>query len=744
MLRRWRVFWVMMVLLLAACDVAPAPERTPTVVPSPTQNETEIALEWTATPEPTATHTLTATATVTASPTSTDEPTATPSDTATATRTPSITSTSTATLTPSPTNSPTATATGTASPTATATNTLTPTSTDTATATPSPTHTLTPSPTLTNTPTASATATATDTPIPTDTRSPTPTNSPTATATMTNTVTPTPTPSPSQTPTATDTATATLTITPTATLTATITSTPSPSATNTLPPTATQLPTLGPTRTPLPTDTPSITPSQTATATNTSTPTPTPTITPSPGVTATITNTPTSTTTPTTTLTATLTPRPTVTITTTITVTDTVTPEGDGNTPIPTATVGFLLPTAESINPLGLFGTATPTSTATNTPIAADVTGTPIPTEIPGDSTDPNDPTGDGAGATASPEPGVTLLPTRDGVLQSAPTNTPFGFGGTGGIASAPGNIAIRSGDGRFVTAGGEEVLGGAFSYDFGPEGQTAAFYPAQDQLIVNGVPLTASPASEFGLGTNEVVTQMEWSPNGSLLAFIIASDDPANADRGVWFYNPATGESRQLQRADFRVPLDIQWSPNGGALLVTLNSESPPGITHAIFDLSADANNRDYIVHTYSQGTWAPDTGSVIFSGRNTDGSIVLGRVVLPNQNYVPITVTAPGVVFTYCAAEPFAGQILFLGGQNEAGPFQLYRTSSTGGSAVVVSRASINGRVLDCEWDASLSNLLLVVDTGAGQRAYVLSRTGSVTDVTPAGGISGEVRFR
>ena len=407
-------------------------------------------------------------------------------------------------------------------------------------------------------------------------------------------------------------------------------------------------------------------------------------------------------------------------------------------TPFPTST-GLPLPTAEPINP----DTQDNIVTSTVTPFPSlDFTNTPLPTAISGVSDATDAPIGDATRDFALPTLGVTFLPTRDGG-QAAATPTPFGFGGSTGVIASSGGISIRSSDGTFIASDGSPVAGGAFSYDFGPDGQTAAFY-GTNELFVNGVPLRTSPASTFGLGADEVITQIRWSPNGALVAFIIHSDDPANFDRGVWVYNPGAGVSTQLLRTDYRRPLDMLWSPNSGALLIKLNSESPPGITHTILAMDANANDPNYIMHTYSDGTWAPDSGSVVFSGRNTDGSIVLGRVELPDQYYVPITATAPDVVFTYAAIQAFNGQIYFLGSSTEFGPFRLYSTTSVGGTALAVSSTSVSGQIVSSEWDANRSALLLLLDVNGTRRAYLLSIGGGVTDITPASGVGGGVRWR
>ncbi len=173
-------------LFLAACrENVDAPE-TPTVAPTRTLNETEIALLWTETPTATASNTRRPTFTDTPSPTTTPSNTNTPTDTATFTVTPSGTpsATRTASFTPTPT------------PTDTPTNTATSTATRTATVTPSD----TPSPTLTDTATRIPTRTPSPTPLPTETPTRTPTPSSTLTASPTDTDEPTRTPRPTNTP----------------------------------------------------------------------------------------------------------------------------------------------------------------------------------------------------------------------------------------------------------------------------------------------------------------------------------------------------------------------------------------------------------------------------------------------------------------------------------------------------------------------------------------------------------------
>lgn len=345
----------------------------------------------------------------------------------------------------------------------------------------------------------------------------------------------------------------------------------------------------------------------------------------------------------------------------------------------------------------------------------------------------------------SSSTPTLIFLPTPDRGPNVQPTNTPFAFTDIGTAGSSTG-IAFASG-GQFVSGTGAPVVQGATAFDFGPgANQVAAYYPSQDAFYVNGIQLTTSPASEFGFG-NKRVSRLKWSPSGALVAMVISGEDPANAaDHGVWIYNVGSNTAVQIFRNDIDSleAIDVQWSPNSGAVLVTLQSQNPFGIVHVILALNHDANDRSYPVHTYSQTTWAPDTGSVIASGRNTDGSIVFGRINLPNQNYTPITVSAPDVVFTYAGLEPVTGIIYFLGGPSENGPFRLYSVGSGGGAATVVSSATISGRFVQGAWNDGRNTLLVVLETPTGRRAYLLSASGTITDVTPAGGIVGEVRWQ
>ena len=202
--RRFSIFSLILLVVLAACSSDSVPRATPTVRPSSTPNQgTPIAQEPSRTPLLTATDLPTSTATITASATVTASATIAPSETQSpqpsATQTLTETPTRTPSRTPVPSDTPTPTATDTARPSPLPlindpTETLTPTLTATDTPRPTDTPTETPTPRPTNTP--DPTATDAPTATPTDTATPEPTNTPEPTVTEAPTTTPRPSTTP--------------------------------------------------------------------------------------------------------------------------------------------------------------------------------------------------------------------------------------------------------------------------------------------------------------------------------------------------------------------------------------------------------------------------------------------------------------------------------------------------------------------------------------------------------------------
>lgn len=176
--------WVILstaLIMLTGCTMNVDAPQTPTIIVSPTLDETKIAQVATDKPTVSPTNTATPTPSATTGATSTNTPTltATASPSPSPTRTPTYTMTTTVTAPASSTL--------TVSPSSTATSTSTSTATFTATSSPTVTASATPRPTQAPTSTSSYTPTATMTPT-------TRLTSPTSTSTVTSTSQPTQTP----------------------------------------------------------------------------------------------------------------------------------------------------------------------------------------------------------------------------------------------------------------------------------------------------------------------------------------------------------------------------------------------------------------------------------------------------------------------------------------------------------------------------------------------------------------------
>lgn len=567
----------------------------------------------------------------------------------------------------------------------------------------------------TPTPLPTATATTTLTPTPSLTFTPSPTITASATATLTATATATITPS--QTATVTASATPSQTPSPTATLTYTPTQTPSATATATASVTATPTASATPSQTASHTVTPTNRPTNTATATSTTTPTstqtPSPTITPSP--------------------TATLTPSPTLSPTPTQRPSPTLLPTaGPSNTPPPSPIVNA------SVTPLPVAPTIALAITDTGTPVAVpsialtpgfpfdgpSVGGTPLPA------------------ATETPRPTNTLLP----IPTFAPTPTPFGFTGIGSIN----NSAIAYYDGvQYVGLDGSTTV--AFAYDMATDGQRAEYFTANNQLYINGNPLMLNPSGQNGLRPLRRIKEIQWSPSGRYVAFVITStgDDPEGYsgeqyDYGVWVYDTLLARTFKIAHEDNRKVSHISWSPNSMVMLILFVDISNGRHTLTFLPIEPAPWNPDfgYNEHPYSMGTWALDSASVVVSGQRTDGLPVFGRVYLDaTQTFVPFTVGS--LAYVSAAIEISGGQIAFLGSSTSVGPYSLY-IMWPNGAPQLRATTTITGVIEDAMWNDARTALIVITNDTLRRRAWLVELGGAVRELTPTDGLVGSIRWQ
>lgn len=510
---------------------------------------------------------------------------------------------------------------------------------------------------------------------------------------------------------------------------------------------ATKTPTTKPTNThtSTQTSTASVTPSLTASATGTTMPTAT--------HTATSTRTPTQTATLLPTATQTASPSVTATYRPTVTAPPTF-------TPMPTLT-----PT-DAIAQLTIL-TATPPPSPTFTPfptLTPNLTQTWVAQDAPPPTTTP----GGIYTLTASPTVPATFtpLPTVEGDAigddgtffdpnapdagQDALPIAPVGPEGPNGPAIPEYNAVVISLGGQIVpilTVPDGISIGPAITqgdiFAIGAGGQVAAVNP-NGELYVNHVPLTISPASQFGTHPNLSYGDVVWSPDGQRLAFRVDATNPNEfngIDSGVWVFDPGTNRSWQVfrntytgaQLHDQRRVVHINWSPDGTKLAITV--ETPLGLGTIFMPVNHDAN--DWIdTIPYADATWTLDNRALIVSGRTWNGGhTVVGRIELDaNWTYIEYANQRTNGLYMQAAAQIHDGHIAFLGGPSPDA-FALYTIPSAPGAQPTPISGQINGTIVAAEWNADRSAVLVTVQMD-GQIQLWIVRIDGVTQQTTLNG--------
>ncbi len=283
--------------------------------------------------------------------------------------------------------------------------------------------------------------------------------------------------------------------------------------------------------------------------------------------------------------------------------------------------------------------------------------------------------------------------------------------------------------------------------------GQVAAVGPDR-WLYVNGVPMTVSPASIYGVPDNLSFGDLVWSPDGQRLAFRVDAANPneQNAiDSGIWIYEPATNRSWQAFRSTYagqvaqldqqRRAVTVHWSPNGTALVVSV--DTPLGRANVFMPVEHNAN--DYInAIPYADATWAVNSASLIVSGVKWNGMTVVGRVALDqNWTYTEYLNQFTSGLVMQAAAELYDGRIAFLGGPTPDS-FALYLMQPVPGAQPVRVSAPVGGQIVTAEWNTARTAVLVTAQTAAGYRLWIVRTDGTAQDVTPPGGAPTAAHWR
>lgn len=287
--------------------------------------------------------------------------------------------------------------------------------------------------------------------------------------------------------------------------------------------------------------------------------------------------------------------------------------------------------------------------------------------------------------------------------------------------------------------------------------GQVAAV-GGDHQLYVNGAPMTASPASQFGLPPNLSVRDIVWSPDGHRLALRVDAVNPNERNAissGIWIYEPGSNHSWQVLRTTYegqvaqlhqqQRPVAIQWSPDGSGLIITV--ETPLGHGNVVTSAFRDINNPDtndlLDPLPYPFATWGVNSHTLIVSGAKWgEPTPVVGRIVIDkNWAYTGYFVQTAAQVKAAAAVELYDRQLAFLG---EPAPamFALYLGLPNAQPAPV--SPALNGYVLSAEWNPERTAVLITADTESGPRLWLVRIDGTAQDVTPAGGYPAAAHWR
>lgn len=244
-------------------------------------------------------------------------------------------------------------------------------------------------------------------------------------------------------------------------------------------------------------------------------------------------------------------------------------------------------------------------------------------------------------------------------------------------------------------------------------------------------------------------VAEVAWSPNGQMLAFRIASGDPA-ANDGIWFWQPArdigTDPSYHLLRdcppgcmlverrnvQEWRA-LDLAWSSDNQAILVNLelpqNNRRGIAVVQAVRDPETRQSRIGPEALFYDYGTWAGDGQRIVVSGRGPDGTVLFGTIARDGSTPFLTAAASVGLAWVqHAAQQPATGQIVMLGAVGGSGSaLQLYDSAGTALTGPIG-----NGAPQQVRWSPDRSAVWVTVGEGINARHYIAGVDGSLRDIT------------
>jgi len=143
----------------------------------------------------------------------------------------------------------------------------------------------------------------------------------------------------------------------------------------------------------------------------------------------------------------------------------------------------------------------------------------------------------------------------------------------------------------------------GVQSYAVNPQNGEIASIDQAGMLFINYSMFNTSPNSQYGHGGGSYrFVTLRWSPDGRYLAYSVETPNARNGDMafqdtindGVWVYEPATNQSRQVFRNEYRkganiqIAYDFAWASDSHTLLI---ATAPNFQTLILVDSGTDIN---------------------------------------------------------------------------------------------------------------------------------------------------------
>lgn len=253
---------------------------------------------------------------------------------------------------------------------------------------------------------------------------------------------------------------------------------------------------------------------------------------------------------------------------------------------------------------------------------------------------------------------------------------------------------------------------------------------------------------AESGAANKLFMRDVEWSPDGRLLAFRIENAAVPDLNQGVWFWAPifelSSDPSYQILRhcppfcsqagvvenhPGWRSTA-LEWSADSSAILISVrmlaDNRRALTIRYAQRDeTQAQAGTGVTNPLPFEYGHWTLDGQRIVVSGHSSDGEgVIFGTIDRSGGNAVLVNAADIGMAWVQNATQRPDGQLVMLGSAEGIGA-ALQLVAQDGTQLTPPIGASAPDRV---SWSPDRSAVMLRI----GTRTYVAHVNGAVYDIT------------